>query len=166
MTTNTPVLKKFPNSPSIPPATFYDTKGLAGWLNAHPAYKRNFVGFTEISEYLLVTTSTTSSFGYNPETVPLAPFITNLSCQQALQYDNQLNLFKKVYAYNSNAYMNYYNNGIAPIYYRFQTYQEYTQYKASVQLINKIYPFNAMANAYNVSSYTDFYVQWVVPFPL
>ena len=62
--------------------------------------------------------------------------------------------------------MNYYNNGIAPIYYRFQTYQEYTQYKASVQLVNKIYPFNAMANAYNVSTYTTFYVQWVVPFPL
>jgi len=48
--------------------------------------------------------------GYNVENVPLAPQITRLSQYQAQQYTQQLSLFRKVYSYNSNAYMNYVNN--------------------------------------------------------
>jgi len=44
-----------------------------------------------------------------------------------------------------------------------QTYQEYAQYKSSVALVNKMYPFNAMANGKNDAGST---IEWIVPFPL
>jgi hypothetical protein len=113
-------------------------------------------------------TSSLSTVGYDAANVPLAPFVTTLSQQQLLQYSNQISLFQKVYAYNSNAYVDYTKTGKAPIYYRFITYQEYTQYKASVALINKLYPFNAMANGNSTISNVPSIPQlsWVVPFPL
>ncbi len=164
-------MSTFPSTPSIPPASFYNIQGLAGWLNQNPSYKYFFVGQTDVSPYLFPMTSSISSFSlgqYDAANVPLAPFVTTLSQQQLLQYSNQISLFRKVYAYNSNAYVDYTKTGKAPTYYRFITYQEYTQYKASVALINKLYPFNAMANGNSTISAVPSIPQlsWVVPFPL
>lgn len=171
-------MSTFPSTPSIPPASFYNIQGLAGWLNQNPSYKYFFVGQTDVSPYLFPMTSSISSFSlgqYDAANVPLAPFVTTLSQQQLMQYSNQISLFRKVYTYNSNAYVNYVSTSIAqpgtsvsPIYYRFITYQEYTQYKASVALINKLYPFNAMANGNSTISNVPTIPQlsWVVPFPL
>ena len=164
-------MSTFPSTPSIPPASFYNIQGLAGWLNQNPTYKPYFVGQTDVSPYLLPMTTSLSTFSfgqYDPVNVPLAPFVTTLSQQQLLQYSNQISLFQKVYTYNSNAYVNYTQTGKPPIYYRFITYQEYTQYKASVALINKLYPFNAMANGNSTISNVPTIPQlsWVVPFPL
>jgi hypothetical protein len=164
-------MSTFPSTPSIPPASFYNIQGLAGWLNQNPSYKYFFIGQTDVSPYLLPMTSSISTFSlgqYDAANVPLAPFVTTLSQQQLLQYSNQISLFRKVYAYNSNAYVDYTKTGKAPIYYRFITYQEYTQYKASVALINKLYPFNAMANGNSTISAVPSIPQlsWVVPFPL
>jgi hypothetical protein len=165
------IMSTFPSTPSIPPASFYNIQGLAGWLNQNPSYKYFFVGQTDVSPYLFPMTSSISSFSlgqYDAANVPLAPFVTTLSQQQLLQYSNQISLFRKVYAYNSNAYVDYTKTGKAPTYYRFITYQEYTQYKASVALINKLYPFNAMANGNSTISAVPSIPQlsWVVPFPL
>lgn len=165
------IMSTFPSTPSIPPASFYNIQGLAGWLNQNSSYKYFFVGQTDVSPYLLPMTSSISTFSfgqYDAANVPLAPFVTTLSQQQLLQYSNQISLFKRVYAYNSNAYVNYTTTGKPPIYYRFITYQEYTQYKASVALINKLYPFNAMANGNSTISNVPSIPQlsWVVPFPL
>lgn len=161
-------MSTFPSTPSIPPASFYNIQGLAGWLNQNSSYKQFFVGQTVISPYLVPTTSTLSTVGYNIANVPLAPFVTTLSQYQLREYSSQISLFQKVYTYNSNAYVDYTQTGKAPIYYRFISYQEYTQYKASVALINKLYPFDAMANGNstisNVPSIPD--LSWVVPFPL
>lgn len=162
------IMSTFPSTPSIPPASFYNIQGLAGWLNQNSSYKYFFVGQTDVSSYLFPMTSSLSTVGYDAANVPLAPFVTTLSQQQLLQYSNQISLFQKVYAYNSNAYVDYTKTGKAPIYYRFITYQEYTQYKASVALINKLYPFNAMANGNSTISNVPSIPQlsWVVPFPL
>ena len=176
MSQTTPIIMStFPSTPSIPPASFYNIQGLAGYLNQNPESKQYFVGQTVVSPFLYAMTSSLSSTGYDPANVPLAPFVTTLSQQQLLQYSNQIALFRKVYAYNSNAYVNYVSTAVAspstqqaPIYYRFITYQEYTQYKASVALINKLYPFGAMANQ-NVNGIDDVEFpdrSWVIPFPL
>ena len=176
MSQTTPIIMStFPSTPSIPPASFYNIQGLAGWLNQNPESKQYFVGQTVVSPFLYAMTSSISSTGYDPANVPLAPFVTTLSQQQLLQYSNQIALFRKVYTYNSNAYVNYVSTAVAspstqqaPIYYRFINYQEYTQYKASVALINKLYPFGAMANQ-NVNGIDDVEFpdrSWVIPFPL
>jgi hypothetical protein len=168
-------MSTFPSTPSIPPASFYNIQGLAGWLNQNPSYKQYFVGQTDVSPYLYPMTSSLSSIGYDPANVPLAPFVTTLSQHQLLQYSNQISLFKKVYTYNSNAYVNYVSTSsalpgtaVSPIYYRFVSYQEYTQYKAAVALVNKLYPFTGMANGTTLPSIESAYPQlsWVIPFPL
>ena len=163
------IFSTFPNTPSIPPASFYNIQGLANWLNQNPSYKQYFVGQYDISPFLLPMTSTLSTAGYDPANVPLAPFVTTLSQYQLMQYSNQITLFKKVYTYNSNAYVNYTVTGNPPIYYRFISYQEYTQFKSAVALVNKLYPFTGMANQYLNGDLTQNEFpdgSWVIPFPL
>jgi len=148
-------LQSFPGPGSIPPVTFYNFQGLANWLNLNPIYKINFA-YTNTFPFLSITYSTIFSSFYNPQTVPLAATVTTLSQYQALQYNTQIQLFHKVYATNSNAYINYIATGKSPNYYRFFTYTEKNDYNAAVQLINKLYPFQDMATAAN----------WIVPFPI
>ena len=178
-----PYPSTFPSTNSIPPPCFYNMQGLSNWLNNNPTYKHYFINYPRYFPNLFVSTggvgSTLSTARYNLENVPLSPLITNLSQYQALQYRQQLSLFQKVYSYNSNAYMNYANNvstingytalgstfsGVVnPIYFRFQTYKDYTNYKASVAMVNKMYPFDAMAMGANENGST---LGWVIPFPL
>ena len=123
--------------------------------NLNPTYKINFA-YTNTFPFLSITYSTIFSSFYNPQTVPLAATVTTLSQYQALKYNTQIQLFHKVYATNSNAYINYIATGKSPNYYTFLTYTEKNDYNAAVQLINKLYPFQDMATAAN----------WIVPFPI
>jgi len=100
---------------------------------------------------------------YNVENVPLQSNVTAMSQIQLMRYTEQLKLFRQVYAYNSNAYVNYVTNGTTPAYYRFQTYKEHNEFKASMGLVNKLYPFQAMTSGANVNGST---LGWVIPFPL
>ena len=153
-------LPQFPSTNSIPPACFYTAQGLASWLNQNPQYKENFA-VTGAFEFLYVTSispCTFSSIGYNPYTVPLCSDVQQLSQGQGLKYSQQLQLFQKVYAYNSNAYVNYILSGTGPVYYNFFSYKEKNEYSSAVQLVNKLYPFKAMAEATNLN--------WQVPFPI
>jgi hypothetical protein len=157
-------LPTFPAQFSIPPACFYNAQGLAGWLNQHPSYKEAFAT-TGAFPYLIPTSqyrSTMSTFGvsttYSSEKVPLCSNVQTLSQYQALKYGQQIQLFQKIYAVNSNAYVNYVTTGSNPIYYNFLTYNEKNEYNSAVQLINKLYPFKAMADATNLN--------WQVPFPI
>lgn len=159
-------LSTFPSSFSIPPPCFYTMGGLATFLNNNPIYKQYFIGTTEMSNDLLSTNSTLCTLGYNPANVPLPLSVTNLSQSQSLRYQQQLKLFQDVYAYNSNAYVNFIttpNNPQGPIYFRFQTYSDYTNYHSAVMLVNKMYPFQKMAYAQNQAGST---LSWIVPFPL
>lgn len=190
----------FPSTNSIPPPCFYDMLGLSNWLNLNPSYKRYFINYPRHFPYLYAITSTLSTSGYNIEKVPLAPLITNLSQFQAQRYTQQMSLFRKVYSYNSNAYMNYAINTssingstaiastisgtinpitlstlrgqqaqipplsiVNPTYFRFQSYKDYNDYKSSVAMVNKMYPFDAMAMGKNENGST---LGWVIPFPL
>lgn len=148
-------LQSFPGPGSIPPVTFYNIQGLAHWLNINPTYKINFA-HTNTFPFLSITYSSIFSSFYNPQSVPLAATVTTLSQYQALKYNTQIHLFHKVYATNSNAYINYIANGQNPRYYTFLTYKEKNDYNAGIQLINKLYPFRDMATAAN----------WIVPFPI
>jgi hypothetical protein len=156
----------FPSTNSIPPVCFYDIRGLANWLNNNPTYKQYFINYPNIFPTLLSNTGVidyNGFSGYNIEKVPLASNITNMSQIQLMRYTDQLKLFRQVYAYNSNAYINYIKNGATPAYYRFQTYKDHTEFKSSLALVNKLYNFEAMANGKNVKGST---LGWVVPFPL
>jgi len=157
-------LTSFPGQYSIPPACFYNKQGLAEWLNMNPTYKEPFA-FTGAFPFLVPTTvfqCTLSSQGlstnYNAQNVPLCSNVQTLSQYQAQQYNTQLNLFNRIYTINSNAYITYVSTGQGPIYYNFLTNQELNNYRASVQLVNKMYPFKAMAEAPGVN--------WQIPFPI
>lgn len=170
-------LSTFPISPSIPPTNFFNiNQGLATWLNQNPTYKQYFVGYDNYfpnlfkSNYIqdLVCTSQLPPdsiyLNYNIENVPLQPYVINLSQYQSQKYREQFDIFLRVYAYNSNAYVNYRNNITTnPLYYRFIDYNEYNNYKAGVSLVNKMYPFQMMANGVNEVGST---LNWVIPFPL
>jgi hypothetical protein len=158
-------LSTFPSTYSIPPPHFYTMGGIATFLNQNPKYKEYFLGDHEISADLLVPTSSLSTQKYNPEKVPISLAVTNLSQSQLLLYQRQLSLFQKVYAYNSNAYVQFIsipNNPQGPIYFRFQNYHDYMNYRSSVLLVNKLYPFQKMAYAKNPAGST---LGWIVPFP-
>ena len=153
-------LSTFPGQGSIPPACFYNAQGLAGWLNIHPEYKQYFAGtgaFTLLFD-LSISPCTFSSIGYNPYNVPLCTNVQTLSQYQAQKYNQQINLFQKIYAYNSNAYVSYKLSGSGPVYYNFFDYKEKNEYSSAVQLINKLYPFQAMAQASTLN--------WQDPFPI
>lgn len=157
-------LTVFPGKNSIPPTHFYNMQGLASWLNNNPSYKRYFINYPIQFPGLYATknvTSTMSTLNYTIESVPLAAQIMTLSQYESQKYREQLNLFRRVYDYNSNAYV---NPAVAtPLYYSFSSYQEMTQYKASVSMINKLYPFTSMANGTDENGNV---LGWIVPFPL
>jgi hypothetical protein len=148
------LIPQFPSTNSIPPAQFYNIQGLANWLNMNPSYKQYFVG---VFPNLVPVTSSLSSIGYDPYNVPLCSNVTTLASHQAHEYYHQIHLFQQIYEYNSNAYVNFVDgNTLSPIYYNFSTFQEQMQYRSAVSLVNKLYPFQEMANR----------VGWITPFPV
>ena len=168
----------FPSSGSIPPACFYQMSGLTEWLNRNPTYKQYFINYPRYYPYLYsnstiseLVSSADGSFssiysgykGYNIENVKLSPLVTTLSQHQSMKYREQLELFRRVYTFNSNAYLNSLDNGPPPIYFRFQSAMELMDYRGSVALVSKLYPFDAMANGTNENGST---LGWIVPFPL
>ena len=151
----------FPAPNSIPPATFYTLEGLTGWLNQNPSYKEYFVGTYPT---LQTMTSSLSSIGYNTANVPLPPTVTTLSERQRRQAVDQLEHFRTVYAYNSNAYVTSLALDTTPIYaYLGGTYQAQAEHLAAVGLVKRLYPFQAMRDSPNAVGST---LGWYVPFPL
>jgi len=138
-------------------------QGLSNWLNHHPSYKQYYINHPVYFPYLYPMNSTLSSLNYVVDNVPLGPMVTTLSQTQSAEYAKQLQLFQRVYAYNSNAYVDSRATGVGPFYYSYASYQEMMQYKAGVGLVNKLYPFDIMAQAVNVDGVP---MAWVVPFPL
>jgi hypothetical protein len=166
--TGGPVYPPFPRDGSIPPVCFYTIQGLPTYLNQNSQYK---VYYSDNPQFPYLTVYADNLYPdvaatYDLTTVPLPPFLTNLSQLQAQQYQAQLALFRKVYDYNYNAYINYVNhpNSAGPVYYRFNTYADLNNYKAGLQLANRLYPFDLMANAYD--QLTGVPLRWVVPFPM
>lgn len=152
------LIPAFPSTNSIPPESFYNIQGLAQWLNDNPTFKQYFVdGSLNISVEISSLSTSLSSISYDPLGIQLCSDITTITQSQLQQYTQQIKLFRNIYSYNSNAYVDYINgNTLSPIYYTFKSYQEHIQYKSAVSLINTLYPFQEMANR----------VGWIVPFPI
>jgi hypothetical protein len=66
-------------------------------------------------------------------------YVQQLSYQQQQYYQQLINLFQKVYAYNAIAYAYAAQTNTSPIYYNFQTSSELSQWKESISLILKLY---------------------------
>ena len=168
-------LPVFPSTGSIPPVHFYNRQGLCTWLNNNPDYKAYFVNYPNVFPYLypqglvneFISTAQIPASSiyatYDVRKVPLGPAITTLTDQQSMEYTRQLGLFREVYAYNSNAYVTSLATGRPPTYYRFRDHRALQEYKASVQTVNKMYPFDAMRNGMTENRST---LGWIIPFPL
>jgi hypothetical protein len=152
-------LPVFPAKNSIPPPGFYTLEGLNGWLQNHPSYKQYFAGLIPTLLPPELITSSLSSLNYTYADVPLCGDVTTLNSSQLRLYNQQIQLFRKIYGYNSNAYVNYVCGVTsAPIYYTYLTQSERIQMKSAQALINKLYNFDAMAAASTLN--------WQVPFPI
>lgn len=167
----------FPGANSIPPSQFFNLQGLPGWLNQNPTYKQYFVNCPKYFPYLL-TTSTVSEYsafgstiapeygiynGYKIENVSIAPFITMNDQNDSRIFREHVRLFRQVYEHNSNAWINYIENGIDPVYYRFPNSSERTKYLTARGTMFKLYPLDAISTAKNEAGST---LGWVIPFPL
>jgi len=164
------LVQPFPRDTSIPPSCFYNMQGLSMYLNQNREYKIYYAD-SGLYHYLTVFADNTYPEAkglYRLENVPLPPLLANLSQGQAQEYDAQLVLFRKVYEYNYNAYMTYISQPASstagPRYYSFANYKELNNYKAGLQLVNRIYPFTVMGNAQDFL--TGVPLRWIVPFPL
>lgn len=168
----------FPSSGCIPPPCFYDRQGLAAWLNRNPSYKQYFVNYpnyfpylysqSTINEWSSMATGPFSTMfmlyqNYDIKKVPLSPLVTTLSEYQSRKYQEQLNLFRQVYSYNSNAYVQSRDINVPPVYYRFSSSRELMEFRGSVSAVNKLYPFDAMLKGKNENGEA---LGWMVPFPL
>jgi len=171
---------EFPNPGSIPPVTFYNMGGLTQWLNNNVDYKQYFVNYPKYYPYLytqstiselIAVAGTDNNFSsiykiyenYDIRKVKLSPLVTTLNEYQSRKYREQLDLFTRVYSFNSNAYITSLQTGRTPIYYRFKTSGELMEYRSGFALVSKLYPFDAMA--YGTSEYGST-LGWIVPFPL
>ncbi len=169
----------FPEPGSIPPVCFYNMGGLTQWLNSNVDYKQYFVNYPRYFPYLY-TQSTISELiaaggdsflsstymvyeNYDIRNVKLPPLVTTLSDYQSRNYQKQMDLFLKVYSFNSNAYISSLQTSKPPIYYRFQKSSELLEYRSAIGLVSKLYPFDAMANGTSEYGST---LGWIIPFPL
>ena len=158
--TSVEYLQSFPNPCTVPPVCWFTGQGLPIWLDQNPTFKLAF-SFTQAFKFLyppsyIFLFSTFGIPGYSPLSVPLCGTVTTLSQIQARKYNQQLQLFLKVYSTNSNAYITYLNTGQGPIYYTFASNQERSDMNSAVALVNKLYYFQDMASA----------AGWQIPFPL
>lgn len=184
MSSQQSLVPNFPTPGSIPPACFYNRQGLANWLNHNPDYKQYFINYPDTFPYLYDDSTIQNFINYYPlglnlstgstilssiyttydiRNVPLAANVITLSQYQSMKYEEQIKKFREVYTYNSNAYVNAINTNTAPIYYSYSSYKEMLELKNGVRLINKLYPFDAMANGRNQWGST---LGWIIPFPL
>ena len=118
-----------------PPACFFTLDGLAGQL-ASPAYVGTLEEIVALLSTFNVPLSVSDATGSRP--------IKWMSDNQRIQYEQQIALFRRVYAYNQCAYSTGQALAKPPTYYKFITYDEYNKYRGSIETINKLYGPNWM----------------------
>jgi len=114
-----------------PDACFFDINGMAAQL-ADPAYEQILI---DLNEFII-----DSGFPVNLNDITGSRNVRWLSTGQQREYEQQIGLFRKVYAYNKCAYSTAIANGTAPQYFKFLTYKDYNNYQAAIGTINKLYP--------------------------
>jgi hypothetical protein len=140
-----------------PGPDFFNIRGIYG--QRFGRYQSAFDNLYAIQEYNTILNGViTNPVDYFNNPAISIPIVTNLNFQTQFKYEQQLTLFRKVYAYNLAAYYSMANknpNG-NPIYYRFTSASELSEFKAAMALINKLY---------NVSFYYPLQCIFFLPFP-
>lgn len=129
----------FPLAP--PPATFFTINGLAGQLQQEPY--ANYVP-------CIMSTLHAVSSPFNLLNYIDTPTGNMFSSFQLQTYNQQLGQFRLVYSYNQDAYSTAQGLGTAPVYFKFLTYKDQSNYRAAVGLVNRLYNPNLMAYMFSI----------------
>jgi hypothetical protein len=114
-----------------PDACFFDMNGIAAQLT-DPQYEQILI---DIAAFI-----STFQYPLNLNDITGSRPVKWLSTGQQHEYNQQIALFRKVYAYNKCAYSTATASGTAPQYFKFITYKDYNNYQTSIGTINKLYP--------------------------
>jgi hypothetical protein len=142
-----PLLDPSATSPFVvgasPNPCFFNINGIYAMRNTVPfsytfdslmSYIQSSPIFTDLSNLIQYP----DPYGYQGATTT----VKHMSQQQKQQYEDQLSLFRQVYAFNSAAYTYAATTNTVPIYYKFKCSSELQQYTASLGLVNKLYNVN------------------------
>ena len=116
--------------PYAPPSCFFTIEGITQQLQS-PTFATEYAYLSTVFSQAGIPFPVNQIEGYTP--------IKWLSIDQQRTYLQQLQLFRTVYDYNSIAYSTATVAGVAPTYFKFITYKDYINYKASISLVNKLY---------------------------
>lgn len=116
----------------IPPASFYNINGIYSQRFVQPVQQTFDSLYTHLRS---IDAKTPDPFNKPFENKA----VKNMSHGQKTIYENQIRLYQKVYQYNYDAYMYASQRGITPIYYRFRTASELSDFKAAVGILQKLY---------------------------
>lgn len=119
-----------------PPATFFTINGLAAELQLEP-----YVNYINP----MISTLQAVSSPFNLLNYIDTPTGNMFSSYQLQTYNQQLGQFRFVYSYNQAAYSTAQSLGTAPVYFKFLTYKDQSNYRAAVGLVNRLYNPNLMA---------------------
>lgn len=120
-----------------PPASFFNLGGIYGQRFVYPVQTT----FDRLYARIYATDPSNAVDPFNNRNERL--WVQRMSQSQRSEYENQLAIFRRVYAFNAAAYQSA-ATGLtsSPFYYRFQNQTELSQYKAGVALVQKLYEVN------------------------
>ena len=125
-----------------PPESFFNIDGI---------YSQRFVPPVQATFDSLYSYLKTVAFSVSGEPVPdpynnptNTSYVKHMSQGQRKNYQQQIDIFRKVYSYNLAAYQRAQQLNTVPIYYRFRTSSELVQFNGALGLINKLYNVNPL----------------------
>jgi hypothetical protein len=119
-----------------PPASFFNLGGIYGQRFVSPMQTTFDALYTCI--YATDPSNAIDPFNNTDERL----WVQRMSQWQRSEYEQQLRIFRQVYAYNLGVYRWAATTQNPPLYYRFRNQTELSQYKAGVALVQKLYEVN------------------------
>lgn len=117
-----------------PPACFFNLGGIYGQRFVQPVVTT----FDRLYALIVATDPSNAIDPFN--NTDEKRWVQQLSQTQLREYENQLAVFRKVYTYNQAAYSCAVHGAKGtPQYYRFKSQTEFSQFKAGVALVQKLY---------------------------
>ena len=120
-----------------PPLSFFNLSGVYSQRFTQPVSTT----FDALYARILATdASAIDPFNNNNE----RRWVQRMSQSQKREYEDQLEIFRRVYVFNQAAYRNAALGLGGPFYYRFRTQTEMNKYHAGVALVRKLYEVNEL----------------------
>ena len=120
----------------------------AGFFNIRGIYKQRFVPpYQATFDSLYTYLQSLDPCGNQPDpfnNLTNNPYVKHMSQSQQQKYDSQIAIFQRVYEYNYRAYLVGQTLNKPPLYYKFATSSELTQFNAALALILKLYNVNSL----------------------